>query len=153
MHDYIGAQFDDLVDSYFQHSGVKGMEWYKNKVPRFQKQAAYAQYLPDPNTLNERIASQSNQDLKDATSRLKAENDFRRELNNAYDLQANYMKNRNADSGRLTKNLMNAVKWCMDTAPGKYARNAALYSGYEYCANKYGPDKAKVLFSGILKIK
>lgn len=41
--------FDALTESYLMHIGVPGMEWYKNKAERYQPQAQYARFIPNPN--------------------------------------------------------------------------------------------------------
>lgn len=35
--------------SYLQHDGVPGMKWKTHKFGKWQKQAVYAQGMPDPN--------------------------------------------------------------------------------------------------------
>lgn len=46
---HVANVFDQMTDTYLQHDGVPGMEWYKNKAERYQPQAQYARFIPNPN--------------------------------------------------------------------------------------------------------
>ena len=130
-----------------------GNEWYKDGFGRKQIGRASGARMNDTALLERKIREKSTDELRNATNRLRAENDLKKEIINMNRLNKEYEQALHADEGRMMKNFRNALSWMWNSNPGKIARNTMYYSAYEEMVKKYDKNKADAMFSGVFKKK
>lgn len=132
-----------------ERDGV-GNEWYKDGFGRKQIGRASGARMNDTAMLERKIREKSTDELRNATNRLRAENDLKKEIINMNRLNKEYEEALHADEGKAIKNFRNALSWMARSKPAKIAMNTMYYSAYEAMANKYGKDKAGAMFNGVI---
>jgi len=130
-------------------------EWYKSALGKdgLRSIKTSGAKMVNATDLDRRIAGRSTQELKEATSRLKAENDLKTEILNMNKLEKQYQEALHADDVKVVKKLQDYTKWMMKSDVGKIAKNAMLSKAYDAVQKQYDKDTADRWFSGVFKKK